>query len=80
VVANWTKLLTRAITDEHEAWAATADDHRKKRPRASLLNWSVEHRLPQRRLLVGQVIGVGHEVHGADPSCSGSRSEIGHAQ
>ena len=38
VVANWAKLVTRAITDEHEAWAATADDRRKKRPRASLLN------------------------------------------
>ena len=38
VVANWAKLLIRAVTDEHEAWAATADDRRKKRPRASLLN------------------------------------------
>ena len=38
VVANWTKLLTRAVTDEQEAWATTADDRRKKRPRASLLN------------------------------------------
>jgi hypothetical protein len=38
VVANWAKLLVRAVTDEQEAWAATADDRRKKRPRASLLN------------------------------------------
>ena len=37
VVANWAKLLVRAVTDEQEAWAATADDRRKKRPRASLL-------------------------------------------
>jgi hypothetical protein len=38
VVANWAKLLVRAVTDEQEAWAATAGDRRKKRPRASLLN------------------------------------------
>jgi hypothetical protein len=30
VVANWAKLLTRAVTDEQEAWAATADDRRKE--------------------------------------------------
>jgi hypothetical protein len=39
------------------------------------LAWSVEHRFQARLLLVGQVIGVGHGVHGADPSWSGSRSE-----
>ncbi len=38
MVTDWAKLVTRAITDEQEAWAATADDRRKKRPRASLLN------------------------------------------
>ncbi|GII23915.1 hypothetical protein [Planosporangium mesophilum] len=30
LVANRAKPVTRAITDEHEAWAATADDRRKK--------------------------------------------------
>jgi hypothetical protein len=39
VVANWTRLLTRAVAAEHEAWAAAAAaDRRKKRPRAALLN------------------------------------------
>jgi hypothetical protein len=33
VVANWAKLVTRAITDEHEAWAATADARSDPGPR-----------------------------------------------
>ena len=45
VVADWAKLLTRAVTDEQEAWAATADDRRKERPRASLLNEKPRFRL-----------------------------------
>jgi hypothetical protein len=32
VQATLIKLVTRAVTDEQEAWAATADDRRKKRP------------------------------------------------
>jgi hypothetical protein len=38
VHANWAKLLVRAVTDEQEAWAATADHRRKKRPCTPLLN------------------------------------------
>ena len=38
VVANWSGLLTRAVIEEQTAWAATADDRRKQRPRAALLN------------------------------------------
>lgn len=29
VVANWTKLLARAVTAEQQAWAAAADDRRE---------------------------------------------------
>ena len=44
----------------------------------SSLARSVDHRFQQRPLLVGQVTGVRHAVHGADRPCYGSRSRIGH--
>jgi transposase-like protein len=38
VTSEWAKLLACAVTTEQTAWAATAEDRRRKRPRASLLN------------------------------------------
>ena len=38
VTTEWAKLLARAVTAEQKTWVATADDRRKERPRAVLLN------------------------------------------
>src|SRR5215218_4056140 len=51
-----------------------------RRVLGSSLARSVEHRFQQRPLLVGQVTGVRHAVHGADRPCYGSRSRMGHTQ
>lgn len=48
VVVNWTKMLTRVVSDEQQAWAAVADDRRKKRPPG--LPAEREGALPPRRL------------------------------